>query len=461
MGCIEALMQHAKATFEGYMYGDIILKPNSNVELADGHVMRISGALDGPNVPEGRLGGYALPDNSYHWSLPRGLQGEILHTRGIEEVVAGGQLNLTNLPCSGVDRELPVRWKHVCFYSDEDAFKKGRRGEQALLALREAECDPNHDTRDPELRNQFRNTTKKGTGYSNRERPADTSVELQGSFHSFLPGRVGAYSPSSGQKRKVEDLSGYSKNKRQRIGSKADRYTVKPQRELGHCFGSSPDRLHCPYTYGDGFCGCGGRARGAAMAGLHVKWAFDHENIMCDSFRANFPGAAVFLRKATAFTENMFYNALVDVMHLSPPCQFFSPAHTRRGKNDEENIRANMELDIVLLKAKPRIVTLENMKGITHEKHRPYLNAILKQFCSVGYSIRWRIIDLRDFGVPQHRERWILIGARPGEPLPAFPRPTHSQYPEQTGLKPWATINQAINAIPEDCEDHKIRRAPH
>src|SRR5205814_2839287 len=86
------------------------------------------------------------------------------------------------------------------------------------------------------------------------------------------------------------------------------------------------------YTYGSGFCGAGGDALGAKRAGLDVHYGWDSSRSACETFRRNFPRAAVFCCQATDFPPEGF-DPIVDILHLSFPCQYFSPNHTHDGKN--------------------------------------------------------------------------------------------------------------------------------
>ena len=170
-------------------------------------------------------------------------------------------------------------------------------------------------------------------------------------------------------------------------------------------------RKHQRYTFGDGFCGCGGVSRGATIAGLRLEWAFDFEQPMCRSYEKNFPTTEVICTEAFDFATNPDYNARVDVLHLSPPCQFFSPAHTVEGVNDERNTAASLGILELVKKTKPRVVTLENTMGLQQKRHEKYLHGVINQFTTLGFSVRWKVVDLRDFGVPQSRKRLIMIAA--------------------------------------------------
>ena len=164
------------------------------------------------------------------------------------------------------------------------------------------------------------------------------------------------------------------------------------------------------YTFGDGFCGCGGVSRGAKKAGLCLTWAFDFADDMYRSYKANFPSTNVENVSAFEFATMERNRMKVDILHLSPPCQFFSPAHTTEGQNDDRNTASSFCISLLLKQARPRIVTLENTLGL-EQRHPLYLNAVIQQFTTLGFSVRWKIIDLRDFGVPQNRRRLIILAS--------------------------------------------------
>ncbi|KAM0472029.1 hypothetical protein ACHAPX_008976 [Trichoderma viride] len=135
-----------------------------------------------------------------------------------------------------------------------------------------------------------------------------------------------------------------------------------------------------------------------------------------------------------------------DVLHLSPPCQYFSPAHTHQSAHDDMNIFALYGCIDLVDKLRPRLFTLEQTFGITHERHRQYLRALIGDFTQHGYSVRWKVVRLCTWGLAQDRKRLIMIAAAPGEKLPPFPQPTHSEN-GIGGLKPYTTIRKAISSI--------------
>jgi DNA (cytosine-5)-methyltransferase 1 len=156
-------------------------------------------------------------------------------------------------------------------------------------------------------------------------------------------------------------------------------------------------------TYGDSFCGAGGATRGAAMAGLRVLWGFDFWKQACTTWEANFPDARCFHKPAHKFVEFAKRYPLlvkVDILHLSPPCQFFSPAHTVNGADDEMNTASLFAVQAVIEVAKPRIVTLEQTFGITHPRFRFYFNALIQMFTAHDFAVRWAVVPLAQWVRP-------------------------------------------------------------
>ncbi|KAL3304002.1 C-5 cytosine-specific DNA methylase [Colletotrichum asianum] len=208
------------------------------------------------------------------------------------------------------------------------------------------------------------------------------------------------------------------------------------------------------YTVFDSFCGAGGFSRGAERAGLHVQFAVDHWEKACDSYRLNFPETTLF---QTSVDEFILSHADVpmrtDILHLSPPCQTWSPAHTIPGVNDEANIAALFACRSLVERLRPRVFTLEQTFGILQNCHDPFFCSLVGGFTDFGYSVTWKIVHLQTWGLPQTRKRLIMIGACPGEKLPPFPTATHSET-GLGGLSKYVTIRQALRKITDDSTFH-------
>jgi DNA (cytosine-5)-methyltransferase 1 len=90
----------------------------------------------------------------------------------------------------------------------------------------------------------------------------------------------------------------------------------------------------------------------------------------------------------------------------------------------------------------PPLVTIENVKGLTYSRNLDYLHDFIYRLEGLGYCVDWRIINCADFGLPQVRERLVIVGRADLE-LPRWPKPTHAKRPYD-GLKPWVSLAEGI-----------------
>ncbi|KAH6607188.1 dna cytosine-5--methyltransferase [Trichoderma cornu-damae] len=219
-----------------------------------------------------------------------------------------------------------------------------------------------------------------------------------------------------------------------------------PSRDAARRQGSR--RMGQKYTLFDSFSGAGGVSRGAQGSGFKVQYAA--------TYRANFRDAELFRMSVSDFIQASKDRQMrVDVLHLSPPCQYFSPAHTHESARDDDNIFAMFGCNPLIRKLRPRLITLEQTFGITFERHGKYLRALLGDYTQFGYSVRWKVVRLCTWGSAQDRKRLIMLAAGPGEKLPPFPRPTHSEN-GVGGLEPFTTIQRAIGSVRAGDDLHNL-----
>lgn len=151
-----------------------------------------------------------------------------------------------------------------------------------------------------------------------------------------------------------------------------------------------------------------------------------------------------------------------------PPCQPFSTAGKRMGINDP---RGSLFMDFIRMidYIRPRFFVMENVKGIMSAplKHVPsaefdkndpdqqlgtVLDVILNEFNKLGYKTIYGILDAVNYGVPQFRERFVLIGSRDQEEI-FLPMPTHFQMHQDSQYR-WNTVGEAISDLehnPGEC----------
>ncbi|CAM1502140.1 Fc.00g041240.m01.CDS01 [Cosmosporella sp. VM-42] len=215
------------------------------------------------------------------------------------------------------------------------------------------------------------------------------------------------------------------------------------------------------YTMFDSFSGAGGVSRGANMSGFKVRYAVDKAEEVWRTYKTNFRDTELFKMSLDEFVANLGHRHIrVDVLHFSPPCQFFSPAHTHASVHDDANIFALFGCSQLIHLTRPRIITVEQTFGITHEHHVGYLRALISDFTQFGYSVRWKVVRLCTWGAAQDRKRLIIIAAAPGEKLPPFPQSTHAEG-GAGGLNPWHTIRRAIQSVRTGDDLHDPGQAIH
>lgn len=166
------------------------------------------------------------------------------------------------------------------------------------------------------------------------------------------------------------------------------------------------------YAFGDGYCCAGGASRGAKAARLSIVWGFDNNEAALKSYALNFSGAYCYCVDAYDLIKTLMDDFKVDVLHISPPCKTYSPAHTRPGRNDEVNEATFLATEELIKRIKPRIVTLEETFGLTRTlDNQLWFKALLRMFSRLGFSCRWKVFDLCDYGLPQPRKRLILVAS--------------------------------------------------
>src|SRR5436309_16141446 len=95
---------------------------------------------------------------------------------------------------------------------------------------------------------------------------------------------------------------------------------------------------------------------------------------------------------------------------MSPPCQFFSSAHTIEGKDDDKNTATFMIIEQLLKVVRPRVATLEETSGLIDQgKHNEWFCSMIKSFTDMGYNVTWGLLQGLEYGVPSRRKRlWVI-----------------------------------------------------
>ncbi len=226
------------------------------------------------------------------------------------------------------------------------------------------------------------------------------------------------------------------------------------------------------YNVVDLFCGTGALSYGLSLedSRFHVVAGLDHDADACQTARANHPGAKILCRSIRDLSAADFALEAglsdVDVIVGGPPCQGFSSLRPKRNSNKNDH-RNYLYLDFVEYVGffRPKVFLMENVVGLIGETKGELLSEIMSDFISLEYDVDFRVLNAANYGVPQKRERLIMVGVNKNlvsKPVLQFPNPTHFFNGRVIGTKrkdkyvtnparglPALSVMEAISDLPE------------
>lgn len=157
------------------------------------------------------------------------------------------------------------------------------------------------------------------------------------------------------------------------------------------------------------FSGAGGLDRGFEQAGFDVVWANEYDKSIWATYQANFPKSVLDVRSIVNIKETDVPDC--DGMIGGPPCQSWSEAGAARGIDDHRG-QLFFEYIRILEAKRPKFFLAENVSGILFQRHRAAFERILGRFSELGYHVSYALMNASNYGVPQDRERVIIVGYR-------------------------------------------------
>ncbi len=160
----------------------------------------------------------------------------------------------------------------------------------------------------------------------------------------------------------------------------------------------------------DLFCGAGGLSLGFTQEGFVTVLANDIEPCCIDTYAHNhpeIPQSRIVQGDIRTVVENLgeyLRDYSVDIVVGGPPCQGFSMANRQRLIDDPRNHLYKSFVDVVNI-VKPTFFVMENVKGMLS-----VASQVVEDFQRIGYQVSYQVLNAKDFGVPQNRERLIYIG---------------------------------------------------
>lgn len=225
------------------------------------------------------------------------------------------------------------------------------------------------------------------------------------------------------------------------------------------------------YTVIDLFAGCGGLSLGLYQAGWQGLFAIEKNEFAFATLKANL----IDNKKHFAWpkwlpqtphdinevlnnyeSELLTLRGKVDLVAGGPPCQGFSMA----GKRVEDDVRNQLVFSYIRFidLVRPRVILFENVKGFTFafdknksDKVEPYSVKVIKRLQELGYNVKPHIIDFSKYGVPQRRNRFILVGVQEGHGSPelfeSLLETTKSTFLDEKGLSEHTSLKEAVSDL--------------
>lgn len=177
----------------------------------------------------------------------------------------------------------------------------------------------------------------------------------------------------------------------------------------------------------DLFSGCGGVTEALKRRNFRVVAAVDSDPIACKTYRKNHPTVNLFesdIEKISPDTirKRSLNDSDLDLLIVCAPCQPFSS----QGRRDKKDKRSSLIFSSVRFAAvlRPALIFFENVPGLATPRFSSIIETLNHDLGQLGYEVGDPLmVDAADFGVPQRRQRCILLAKRHGTP-PSLPEPT-------------------------------------
>lgn len=191
------------------------------------------------------------------------------------------------------------------------------------------------------------------------------------------------------------------------------------------------------------FSGCGGLDLGFRKAGFKITLAIDNNQYACASYKKNFPECKILQKDIREIKDSQFPKT-IDLIIGGYPCQGFSEAGLQ--KLDDERNFLYKEFGRCLKIIQPKMFLAENVHGLINMNNGKVITQMVKEFQEKNYNVKYKLINVKNYGIPQDRIRVFIIGVRKDLDLQFyFPLPSYGE-----DLKQYRTLKDAIWHLKEN-----------
>jgi DNA (cytosine-5)-methyltransferase 1 len=187
----------------------------------------------------------------------------------------------------------------------------------------------------------------------------------------------------------------------------------------------------------DLFSGAGGLSLGAINAGINVVLAVEKDKYSAETFKTNHPETQVLNEDINDIDLDKIEIKHPFILFGGPPCQGFSLSNTKTRNNDNKNNYLFNKYFEWVEKFKPTWFLFENVEGIVSYNKGKTVEQIKILFESIGYRVKKNVLTASDYGVPQDRNRFFMIGNNLG---------INFTFPEKREAK--VSVSEALGDLP-------------
>lgn len=200
----------------------------------------------------------------------------------------------------------------------------------------------------------------------------------------------------------------------------------------------------------DIFSGAGGLSWGAECAGIKIALAVEKDVVAAKTFSRNHPGVPILCDDIADINPLDHIKEKPFIVFGGPPCQGFSTSNTKTRNAENNNNKLFYEFVRFVKDLQPEWFLFENVEGITSFGNGKTVEIIKSCFAEIGYATSEKVLYASDYGVPQHRNRFFMVGNRLGK---------NFHFPKQFDFK--VSVDDAISDLPKLDNGEKTERLPY